>query len=86
MKTLWAIEIQPFCSPRAQPWINYATVRALRKDAWAAYVEGASPMWLKTIQHQRRKGNIRCIKVTLTASDTSGVRRPLRFVNRGATI
>lgn len=67
MKTLWAIQIQPFSS-RCKPWIDYRTVRRLRKDAWAAFREDATEQWLRTIEKRRRKGLIRCVKVTLEAT------------------
>lgn len=66
MRTLWAIQIQPF-SERAKPWLDYRMVRRTRREVWAAMYDGATEYWKKTITQRRRSGHIRCVKVTLEA-------------------
>lgn len=64
MTTYWALEYQPF-NKRAKPRIHYGSVRKTRSDSWFTAYENATPEWRKHLDSRRRKGLIKCVKVTV---------------------
>jgi hypothetical protein len=64
MTTLWAIEVKPI-NGRGKPWIHYETISRRRKHAWAAFADGGTALWHKTIAKHKRSGLLRAVKVTV---------------------
>ena len=64
MTTCWALEYQP-SSRRVKPWIDYRSIRKTRLDAWDTAYEKAAAAWVKELDKRRRKGLIKCVKVTI---------------------
>lgn len=60
---LWAIE---FVTGNGRPWINYHTIRDLKRDAWQAAIDlDTSDAWWTELHRKRDAGQARAVRVRI---------------------
>ena len=65
MTTCWVIELHPL-NGRGKSWFHTGTLRHTRKEAWLAVLgEHQTDMWRNTVEHRRKNGFMRAVRVTI---------------------